>query len=125
MGTRLERVEALLQREIASVVLTGELRDPRVQPTSNVSITGVSCSPDLSSARVFVDVLDRNSDLGPVLAGLNAGAAEIQRQVGRRITLKRTPRLRFLEDEGIRRGARIEQVLDELRRQGDGEGESR
>lgn len=115
MGTRLQRVEALLCREIADVVLFGNLRDPRLQPTSAISITGVQVSADLSSARVFVDLLSQTMDVSAVLAGLNAGAAAVRRRIAGRVQLKRIPSLQFLRDESIERGASIERVLQELR----------
>jgi ribosome-binding factor A len=127
MGTRLQRVEALLCREIADVVLFGNLRDPRLQPTSAISITGVQVSADLSSARVFVDLLSQTMDPSAVLAGLNAGSAAVRRQVAGRVQLKRIPSLQFLRDESIERGASIERVLEELRDEarvpGEGQGD--
>jgi ribosome-binding factor A len=114
MGTRLQRVEALLCREIADVVLFGNLRDPRLQPTSAISITGVQVSSDLSSARVFVDLLSQTMDASEVLAGLNAGSAAVRRRIAGRVQLKRVPSLQFLRDESIERGASIERVLKEL-----------
>jgi ribosome-binding factor A len=115
MGTRLQRVEALLRREIADVVLFGNLRDPRLQPTSAISITGVEVSADLSSARVYVDLLSHSMDVSVVLAGLNAGSAAVRRRIAGRVQLKRIPSLQFLRDESIERGAAVERVLQELR----------
>jgi ribosome-binding factor A len=127
MGTRLNRVEALLCREIADVVLFGNLRDPRLQPTSAISITGVQVSADLSSARVFVDLLSQTMDPAEVLDGLNAGSAAVRRRIAGRVQLKRIPSLEFLRDESIERGASIERVLQELhddaRSSGEGQGE--
>jgi len=115
MGTRLQRVEALLCREIADVVLFGNLRDPRLQPTSAISITGVQVSADLSSAKVFVDLLSQSMDASAVLAGLNAGSAVVRRRIAGRVKLRRIPSLQFLRDESIERGAAVERVLQELR----------
>ena len=50
---RVDRVNALLQRELATLI-SEELRDPRIAfPT----VTGVETTPDLKTARVFVSVL--------------------------------------------------------------------
>lgn len=115
MGTRRQRVEALLCREIADVVLFGNLRDPRLRPTSAISITGVQVSADLSSARVFVDLLSPDMNASAVLAALNAGSAVVRRRIAGRVQLRRIPSLQFLRDESIERGAAIERVLQELR----------
>ncbi len=118
MSMRLQRVEQTLRRALADIVLRGDLRDPRLRQAAAISITAVKVSPDLSSARVFVDVLGseqlRRDD---VIAGLNAGASAIRAKLGGRIRLKRTPALQFVVDGSIEQGNRIEAVLAELAQQ--------
>lgn len=126
MSTRLQRVEEMLRRAVAEVLLFDGLRDPRLQPVSAISVTGVKVSADLSSARVYVDVSKADADVETVLAGLKAGAGTVRRHLGGRIHLKRTPRLTFVSDESIERGTAVERILDEIRTQspdGDGGGE--
>ena len=113
-GRRLSRVEELLRREIAAVIVQGELRDPRLRDVAGLSITGVRVSADLSAARVFVDVLLETVSAADAIAGLNSGAAAIRRMVALRVHLKRIPTLRFEHDVSIARGAAIERVLQEL-----------
>ncbi|MBX7084202.1 MAG: 30S ribosome-binding factor RbfA [Nannocystaceae bacterium] len=114
MSERTSKVEQALRREIAELLLRGELRDPRVQPIAAISVTGVKVSPDLSSARVFIDALSGEVDLKRVLAGLNAGAPVLRAALGSRVRLRRTPTLRFEADDSIARGRAVEQVLAEL-----------
>ena len=114
MSTRTSRVEALLQREIAGALLRGEVKDPRVGDTAAISVTGVRVSPDLSSARVFVDVMGEGVKIGRVLDGLNAGSGVLRALVGKAVRLRRVPSLRFEQDESIERGRSIEQVLEEI-----------
>lgn len=116
MSTRLQRVEELLRREIADVLLRGEVRDPRVRSSiAAISITGVRVTADLGSARIFVDVLSDEVERAPVLKGLNAAAGAIRARLGGRIRLKRTPALHFEPDESIERARAIEKTLDEIR----------
>lgn len=117
MSTRLRRVEQLLQREIAAVIVQGELRDPRLAASAAISVTGVDVSPDLSHARVFIDVVGEHPPLADVLAALRAAAGAMRALVSRRIRLKRVPALRFVRDESIERGAAIERVLAEIHAQ--------
>lgn len=114
MSTRTQRVEQLLRREIAGMLLRGDLRDPRVAPIAAISITGVRVSPDLGSARVFVDALGEGVNVTRVLQGLNAGASAMRAAIGPKIALRRTPKLRFERDESLEQGRAIEQVLAEL-----------
>lgn len=117
MSTRLHRVEQMLRRALADILLRGELRDPRLRNTAAISITAVKVSPDLSSAQVYVDVVATASGPDPaaVVDALNAGASALRSRLGGRIRLKRTPSLRFVVDQSIEQGRRIEEVLAELR----------
>lgn len=119
MSRRRQRVEELLRREMAQMLLRGELRDPRLQPASAVSVTGVSVSPDLSVATIYVDVLTEALRLESVLAALRAGSGAIRRKLGERVQLRRTPELRFHHDDSIERGNRVEAILTELRDAGE------
>lgn len=119
MNTRLRRVQQMLQREIASVLVEGGLRDPRVRDNAaSISVTGVSISADLSSARVYVDVLDK-AVLADVLDGLNAGAGALRSRLRQRVQLKRLPSLTFFHDASIAHGANIERVLAEIAAESD------
>jgi ribosome-binding factor A len=121
MSRRQHRVEELLRREIAQMLLRGELRDPRLQPASAIGITGVEVSADLSVATVYVDVLsppesvarDREA-LASVLAALRAAGGLIRRKLSDRVQMRRSPELRFAYDQAIARGARVEAILAEL-----------
>jgi ribosome-binding factor A len=120
MTRRQHRVEELLRREIAQMLLRGELRDPRLQPASAVSITGAEVSADLSVATIYVDVLSDSLRLVDVLAALRSAQGTLRHKLSERLELRRSPELRFEVDESIARGARIESILSELREQGQG-----
>lgn len=114
MSTRQSRVEELLRREIAGALLRGAIKDHRVQRQEMISVTAVRVSPDLSVARVFIDVLQGGPEVGRVVAGLNAAQGVFKRHLGKVLTLRRTPSLRFEHDDSIGHGTRIEQVLAEI-----------
>jgi ribosome-binding factor A len=120
MSARKGKVEELLRREVAQMLLRGEIKDHRLSNPAAISITGARVSADLSSAVVFVDVMgidpsDRPRELKRVLAGLNAATGVVRTQIGKRVRLRRTPSLKFEEDTSIEGGARIEAVLAEIR----------
>ncbi len=115
MGTRQSRVEELLRREIAGALLRGDIKDHRVREQAAISVTGVRVSPDLSVARVFVDVLAGGPPVARVVEGLNAAGGVFRRHLNQVLRMRRIPSLRFERDDAIEQGARIEQVLAELR----------
>ena len=114
MSTRTARVENMLRREIAAALVRGDVKDARLRDPVGISITGVTVSPDLGAARVFVDVLGER-DVERVLAGLNAAAGVLRSELGKKMKLRRAPSLRFERDESIARGRSIERVLEEIR----------
>jgi len=114
MSRRQHRVEELLRREIAQMLLRGELRDPRLQPASAVGITGVQVSADLSVATVYVDVLSDSLELQSVLAAFRAAQGLIRHKLSDRVTMRRSPELRFAYDSALARGNRVEEILAEI-----------
>ena len=101
---RRERVAEQLREEIAALMLR-DMKDPRVRLAS---ISRVSVSPDLRSARVRVSVLGDEEAQRATLAGLRSATGLIRRELGRRLqNLKFTPDLRFEIDPSIEYSVRM------------------
>ena len=109
-GLRIKRLNEQLKREIAEILL-GEVKDPRVGP---VTVTAVSAAPDLTLARVFVHPLGSDEERRETLAGLRAAAPFVRAELGRRLTIRRAPAVRFEVDESIEHAQRIERLLAEV-----------
>ena len=109
---RPERV-ADVTREHLARLLREELRDPRV---GFVTITDVRVSPDLRHARVFVSQLGPATDRLASVAALNRAVPFLRRELARIALLRRTPEIIFEEDPTLESGARVDHILDELRR---------
>ena len=107
---RPQRLGDLIQREV-SELLRLELRDPRV---GMLTVTSVDVSPDLSHAKVFFTLLDKEK-LPETLAGLKRSAGFLRSQLARRIKLYTTPELRFVYDESVERGDRLSRLIDSTR----------
>ena len=113
---RSDRVAGRLQAELMDLVLRGGLRDPSL---ADVYITNVALTDDLRHARVYfrltrpeVDAKQRNA----ALKALGGARGHIRRELGPKLRLKYMPELVFFWDEGFDRAARVEAVLEELRR---------
>jgi ribosome-binding factor A len=104
---RPQKLGDVIQREL-SELLQRELRDPRV---GMVTITSVDVSPDLSHAKVFFTLLDKQS-LEDTQAGLKRSAGFLRSQLAKRIKLYTTPELRFSYDESVERGDRLSRLID-------------
>jgi ribosome-binding factor A len=101
-------------REVLSVGIATQLRDPRV---GFVTVTGVKTSPDLRHARVYVSVLGDEEAREASLAGLQSAHGFLQGLLAAQLKLKNTPALTFFYDESIDRGMRITSMLDEPERE--------
>lgn len=107
---RRQRVAEALRDEI-SALLRREIRDPRV---GFVTLTGVEVSPDLTHGKVFVSVLGPEEARAASLDALNRAAGYLQRQVFRRLRLKKAITLLFVADEAVASGTRVEELLQEI-----------
>ena len=110
---RMRRVNEAV-REVLSVAITNDLKDPRI---GFVTVTAVDTSSDLRHAHVFVSVLGGDREREDSLAGLQSAHGYLQRRVASELRLKHTPTLEFVYDDTSDRAARIEEILEE--REGD------
>jgi len=104
---RPQKLGDLIQRELSQLVQR-ELRDPRV---GMITLTSVDVSPDLSHAKVFFTVLQKEH-LEDASTGLRRAAGFLRSQLAKRIKLYTTPELRFVYDESVERGDRLSRLID-------------
>ena len=107
---RNKRVADLVQRELAEII-------PREETDTGVilvTISHVDVSPDLSFAKIYITCLDTAKSRTEVVDILNEFAGVFRRQLAKRLKLRIVPRIKFLYDESIERGARMEALIDSL-----------
>ena len=109
-GSRPDRVGDLIREELCGL-LTRSVKDPGV---GFVTITRVQVTPDLQHARVYFTVLGDETQRRESTQALTRAASFLRREIGRRVSLKRSPALTFMFDESIAHQHRIEQLLEEL-----------
>ena len=102
------RVAQLVQEELSRLLLRG-LKDPRL--TGFITLTGVKMSPDLREGTVYFSVFGEAAERERTGEGLKAAAKYLQAEVSRALRLRSTPHLRFVYDESIERGDRIDRLL--------------
>ncbi|CAA9267280.1 Ribosome-binding factor A [uncultured Coleofasciculus sp.] len=109
---RVSRVGALIQEEVSQMVLH-EIKDDRVG-AGMVSITLVDVSGDLQHAKIYVSIYGTDEAREETMAGLKSATGFVRRELGKRLRLRRTPEIIFIEDRGIERGDRILTLLTQL-----------
>ena len=100
------RVADQLQREVALLVAR-EVADPRV---GEVTVSGVDLSPDMRHARVLVTPA-RGTDGDASVEALNRASGFLRSRLGRRVRMRRLPRLVFEHDRTLERALRIDALI--------------
>jgi len=110
---RPEQVAGTIRQVIADA-LAREVRDPRV---GVVTVTGVLVTNDLSHARVMVSVPGDDAEKAKAMEGLQSAAGFLRTRAARSLTTRTVPELHFELDKGFEHAARIEQLLQSIRRE--------
>lgn len=105
----LKAAEAI--REVVSLTILTELRDPRI---ADVTVTRVEVSPDMREAKVHVSVMGDEAKEQLSLHGLQHAAGFLQQRIAQRIDTRYTPRLRFVLDRGVKRSIEVSRLLHEV-----------
>ena len=111
---RIEKVNSSIKRELANIILLGEVHDPRI---NFVTIINVDVSKDLQHARVRFSVLaDTPEMIKAAIAGFESGKGYIRKLVSQRVPLRYTPEFQFIYDKGIKHAADVDKVLEEIKK---------
>jgi len=108
--TRQERVEELIREEV-SEILCEKISDPRI---GFVSVTSVDISPDLENASIYVSIFGEEKQKKDTMQGLYSATSFIRGELGHRLSLRLTPKIRFVRDDSIERGSRVLGIISKL-----------
>ncbi|XP_061977877.1 probable ribosome-binding factor A, chloroplastic [Populus nigra] len=126
---RVKMVAKQIQRELSDMLLTDKVLQYAVLPeaalgadkylSSLTTISDVEVSADLQVVKVYVSVFGDDRGKEVAIAGLKSKAKYVRSQLGRRMKLRLTPEIRFIEDEGLERGSRVIAILDRIKAEKD------
>ena len=80
---------------------------------TSVTVTEVRVSPDLKHATAFIMALG-GRDMDKILPALNDSAVVFQKDIGRKLNLKFTPRVHFKMDDTFDTAERITNLLYQI-----------
>lgn len=114
-----------IQRELSDMLLTDKVLQYAILPEASLgadrylssltTISDVEVSGDLQVVKVYVSVFGDERGKELAIAGLKAKAKYVRGELGRRMKLRLTPEIRFVEDESIERGSRVIAILDKIK----------
>lgn len=114
MKHRVGRVEGEILRELTKI-LRKNIRDPRV---SDVTITAVECTNDLSYATVYYSILSENPKKEEeAAAGLEKAKGMMRHLLGQILTVYKVPELIFKRDNSVKYGSKIDRLIAEVKTQ--------
>ena len=110
MSVKTERIANLLIREISDI-LQNEVYDEDIK---FVTITACKVDTDLSLAQVYCTVFDA-SKKDKCLHDLNGAKGFIKTELAKKkLEIRKIPDLRFIYDESIEYGSKIEKIFEKL-----------
>ena len=110
--SRTERLSEQIKRDLALLIQRG-LKDPRL---GMVTVNFCDLSRDLSYADVNVTVMipdESDEKIVRSLTILNEAAPFLRMELGRGLKVRKVPHLRFHYDDSLKRGARINELIQE------------
>lgn len=110
-NSRKVRVGEQIRRELSHLI-SRELKDPRV---GMVTISDVEVSGDFAHAKVFYTILGQESASDDTQKGLERAAGFMRRQLGRELTIRRTPELHFVYDSTQEDAMRLDVLIQAAR----------
>lgn len=108
---RPEKFAGLLRDEISQIV-SYELDDPRLDA---VTVTDVRVSENLRDASIYVTVAGDEREVLDALAALRHAQNHVRRELSFALGLRHAPELHFVRDTVEEKGARVDQLLEEIK----------
>lgn len=131
---RVKMVAKQIRRELSDMLLTDKVLQFAVLPEASLgadrylssltTISDVEVSGDLQVVKVYVSVFGDDRGKEVALAGLKSKAKYVRSELGKRMKLRMTPEVRFIEDESLERGSRVIAILDRLKEEKNDAGEN-
>ena len=104
---RSDRLGSQIHRALASLIHRS-IKDPRM---SSASVLEVVVTKDLSQAKVYFSVLDQEA-AEETLQALKRASGFLQREIGRVLKSRLTPKLVFVYDDTDIRGRNMSELID-------------
>lgn len=110
--SRTIRLAEQIRQEVGDI-LAREVHDPGI---GFLTLTRVKVAPDLQQARVYYTTLGEPAERKKTARALDRALPFIRRALGMRLQLRRVPELAFQFDESVAHQARVEELLEQIKR---------
>lgn len=107
MSVKLDRLEHSFVEQI-SMILETEIKDERIH---FVTVTAAKITNDLSFAKIYVTILE-DKEKDSMLKQLNKASNFIERELSKRIEIRKMPNITFVYDDSIAYAENIENIIE-------------
>ena len=109
MSIKIGRLEHTFVEQI-SMILKTEIKDDRIH---FVTVTAAKITSDLSFAKIYVTILD-DKEKDNILKQLNKASNFIERELSKRIEIRKMPNITFVYDDSIEYANNIENIIESI-----------
>jgi ribosome-binding factor A len=113
LSHRVERVAEQIRQEVSQILAT-EVADPGV---GLVTVTRVKVTADLSLARIYWTIMGDIQQRKQTTKALTRAASYVRHLLSTRLTLRRSPEVKFIFDQSVAAQDRVEEILQELKQE--------
>ena len=107
MSVKIDRLEHSFVEHISNI-LKLEIKDERIH---FVTVTAAKITNDLSFAKIYVTILDDNEKEN-ILKLLNKASNFIERELSKKIEIRKMPNITFVYDDSIAYAQNIENIIE-------------
>jgi ribosome-binding factor A len=107
---RVERIQEQVREEVSQMLAT-EVRDPGV---GLVTVTRAKVTADLSLARIYWTIIGDANARKKTQQALERASGFVRHLLAERLTLRRSPEVKFIFDQSVAAQDRIEQIIQEI-----------
>ncbi|MCR4961620.1 MAG: 30S ribosome-binding factor RbfA [Lachnospiraceae bacterium] len=107
------RINEEVYRELANLIRSGEIKDPRVNPLMT-SVIAVEVAPDLKTCKAYISVLGDADAIKSTHQGLRSAEGFIRNRLAKTINLRNTPEITFVMDQSIEYGVKMTKLIEDV-----------
>ena len=112
MSIKTERIASNIVKQL-SYIIANEIKDNDIK---FVTVTDCKLASDLSYAKIYVTVFDKDK-IDTTIKALNNASGFIRTELAKRIDVRHTPELAFVYDESIEYGKKIEDIIENIHKE--------
>ena len=108
------RVGEQVRHVLTETIQRGKFHEAILMDAPDITVNEVRITPDLKQAKAYVSSLLHEDNIDAYLEALNNSAPLFQKELGRKLEMKFTPRIKFVHDKSQQEVNRLEKIFEEL-----------